>query len=157
MINSFISITTDPPRAIFLCLIPFWLLFNSLWVFYISVGLWPFTGVWVRAGLMSPGLFWAFRLISVWVVSILLVISSSLSPFSKPPETVPRVSSTTGIIVNLIFHPFFSSLARSKYLSTVLLFKFIFSLWSDGTAKSSLSFLFSFLLIITRSGFPGRD
>ena len=65
------------------------------------------------------------------MVSILL-ISNCYNPFSTCLGTVPI---TIGITVTFMFHSVFSSLARSKYLSIILL-SFIFSLQSAGTAKS---------------------
>ena len=53
----------------------------------------------------------------VWIVSIHLLISKSSSPFNNPMMTVPRAPITIGIIVTFMFHSFFNSLARSRYLS----------------------------------------
>ena len=68
--------------------------------------------------------------------SILLLISSSSSPFSKLPRIVLIAPTTIGITLTLIFHGFFSSQARSKYLSIVSFF-FIFTQWSVRMAKST--------------------
>ena len=58
-----------------------------------------------------------------------------------------------------MFHSFFNSLARSRYLSFFSL-SFRFILWSAGTAKSTilqvLFFFFFFFLIIIRSGLLAR-
>ena len=43
--------------------------------------------------------------------------SKSSSPFSNPLVTVPKILITNGIIETCMFHSFFNSLARSKYLS----------------------------------------
>ena len=43
--------------------------------------------------------------------------SKSSSPFSNPLVTVPNAPITIGIIVTCMFHNFFDSLARSRYLS----------------------------------------
>ena len=43
----------------------------------------------------------------VWMVSILLLISSSSSLLSSPFETVPRTQAKIGIIVTSVFHNFF--------------------------------------------------
>ena len=94
----------------------------------------------------------------VWMVSTLLPLSNSSSPFNNPLVTVPKAPITIGIIVTLMFHSFFNSLARSKYLS-LFSHSFSFILWSAGTAKSRILqilshfFFFFFLLIIIRSGF----
>ena len=53
----------------------------------------------------------------VWMVSTRPPTSKSSSLFSNPLVTVPNTSITIGIIVNCIFHSFFSPLARSRYLS----------------------------------------
>ena len=50
-----------------------------------------------------------------------------------------------------MFHSFFNSLARSRYLS-FFLHSFSFILWSAGTAKSTILQVLFFLLIIIRSG-----
>ena len=84
----------------------------------------------------------------VWMVSIRPPTSS---PFNNPLVTVPKAPIMIGII-DTMFHSFFNSLARSRYLSFFSL-SFIFILWSPGTAKSTiLQVLFFFLLIIMRSG-----
>ena len=65
---------------------------------------------------------------------------------------MPKALITIGIIVTFMFHSFFNSLARSRYLS---LFSHSFSiiLCSAGTSKSTiLQIFFFFLLIIIRSG-----
>ena len=78
--------------------------------------------------------------------------SKSSSPFSNPLVTVPIAAITIGIIVTCIFHSFFNSLARSRYLS-FFSHSFSFILWSTGTAKSTiLLVLFFFLLIIIMCG-----
>ena len=52
----------------------------------------------------------------VWMVSTRPPTSKSSSPFSNPLVTVPNATITIGIIVTCMFHSFFNSLARSKYL-----------------------------------------
>ena len=63
--------------------------------------------------------------------------SKSSSPFNNPLVTIPKAPITIGIIVTFMFHRFFSSLARSKYLSFSS-HSFSFILWSVGTAKSTI-------------------
>ena len=76
--------------------------------------------------------------------------SKSSSRFSNPLVTVPNAPITSGITVTCMFHSFFNSLVRSRYLS-FFSHSFSFILWSADTAKSTvLQFLF-FLLIIIRS------
>ena len=72
-------------------------------------------------------------------------------PFHNPSVTVPKALITIGIIVPFVFHSFFNSLARSRYLS-FFLFSFNYILWSTGTAKSTILQVLFFLLIITRFG-----
>ena len=73
----------------------------------------------------------------VWMVSTRLPISMSSSPFRNPLVIVPNATITIGIIVTCMFHSFFSSQARSKYLS-FFSYSFSFTLWSAGTAKSTI-------------------
>ena len=81
------------------------------------------------------------------MVSTLLPTSKSSSPFSNP---------SICIIVTFMFHSFFNSLARSRYLS-FFSHSFSFILWSAVTAKLTIVqvlslFFFFFFLIIIRSG-----
>ena len=83
----------------------------------------------------------------VWMVSTCPPTSKSSSPFSNPLVTVPNAPITIGIIVTCMFHSFFYSLARSRYLS-VFSHSFGFILWSVGTARSTLLYFFFFFLVI---------
>ena len=87
----------------------------------------------------------------VWMVSPHPLISKSSSLFINP--LVTRVPITIGINVTFMFHSFFNSITRSRYLSFSLSFNF--TLWSAGTANSTiLQVLFlSFFFIIIRSGY----
>ena len=93
----------------------------------------------------------------VWMVSTRPPTSESSSPFNHTLVTVPKAPITIGMIATSMFHSFFNSQARSKYLS-FFSYSFSFTLWSAGTAKStilqvlSFFFLFFFLLITIRSG-----
>ena len=80
----------------------------------------------------------------VWIVSNRPPSSKSSRPFNNRLVIVPNAPITIGTIVTFMFHSFFNSLARSRYLSFFsLLFRFI--LWSAGTAKSTiLQILFFF-------------
>ena len=72
-----------------------------------------------------------FCCVVVWMLSIILLISSSSSLFSDFLRTVPRAPTTIGITVTNRFHKFFGS--RSKYLF-IILFYFIFvpfARWND--------------------------
>ena len=91
----------------------------------------------------------------VWMVSIRPLISKFFGPFINPLVTI-----TIGINVSFMFHSFFNSLVRSRYLS-FFSFSFNFTLWSAGTGKSLILqviffcfffFFFFFWLTIIRSG-----
>ena len=81
----------------------------------------------------------------VWIVSIRPPTSKSSRPFNNPLVNVLNAPITIRTIVTFLFHSFFNSLARSRYLSfSSLSNRFI--LWSAGTAKSTiLQILFSFV------------
>ena len=87
----------------------------------------------------------------VWIVSTRPPTSKSPRPFNNPLVIVPNAPITIGTIVTFMFHSFFDSLARSRYLSFFSL-SFRFILWSAGTAKSTILQILLFLLIIMRSG-----
>ena len=102
-------------------------------------------------GLFS--VFWMFSvsLKNVWMVSTRPPTSKSFFLFSKPLITVPNALFTIGIIVTCMFHRYFNSLARSRYLS-FFSHSFRIILLSAGTAESTiLQFLFLSLITI-RSG-----
>ena len=65
------------------------------------------------------------------------VISKSSSPRTNLLVTVPSVPISISITVTFIFHSFFNSLARSKYLSFFWL-SFNFTLWLARIAKSTI-------------------
>ena len=74
----------------------------------------------------------------VWMVSTRSPTSKSSSPFSNSLVIVPNAPITISIIVTCMSHSFFfSSLARSRYLS-FFSHSFSFNLWSAGTAKSTI-------------------
>ena len=85
------------------------------------------------------------------------VVSFSISPclLSKPLGIVPSAPTSIGITVTYVFHSFFSSQAKSKYLCVFLL-SFIFTLWFIETAKSTRWQVF-FLLINSRSDFLDKN
>ena len=56
----------------------------------------------------------------VWMVSFCPNIFKSPSPFTNPLEIVLRASIIIGIIITFVLQQFFSSLARSRYLSLFL-------------------------------------
>ena len=84
----------------------------------------------------------------VWIVSTRPPTSKSSRPFNNPLVIVPNAPITTGTIFTFIFHSFFNSLSRSRYLSFFSL-SFRFILWSTRTAKSTiLQILFLLLLLL---------
>ena len=88
----------------------------------------------------------------VWMVSTRPPTSKSSSPFINPLVTVPKTPIASGIFATFIFHSFFNTLARSRYLYLFSL-SFSFILWSAGRAKSIFcKFSIFVLLIIIRSG-----
>ena len=112
--------------------------FILLRVLHISVCCLFLTGVWVAASLLkSPSLFSVFcpvlNNVVVWMVSTRLSTSKSSSSFRNHLVTVSNAPITIGITVICIFHSFFNSLARSRYLS-FFSNSFSFILWSVRTA-----------------------
>ena len=92
----------------------------------------------------------------VWIVSTRPPTSKSSSPFSNPLVTVPNAPITIGKIVTFMFHSFFNSLSRSRFLSFFSQ-SFSFILWSAWTVKLSiLQVLFFCVCIIIRSGLLGE-
>ena len=89
----------------------------------------------------------------VWMVSTCPPTSTSSSPFNNSLVFVPKAPITIGIIVIFMFHRFFNSLARYRYLSFFSQ-TFSFILWSAGTEKSTILQIlyFFFFFIIIRSG-----
>ena len=80
----------------------------------------------------------------LWMVSTRPPTSKFSCPFNNPFVTVPKAPITIGIIVTSMFHSFFNSLARQRYLS-FFSHSFSFMLWSAGTAKTKiLQILFFF-------------
>ena len=91
----------------------------------------------------------------IWMVSTRVLISNSSSPFTNPLVTILSILITVGITITFIFHSFFSSLARFRYLS-LFLPSFIFTLGSAGMAKSTIQQVLCFLLTIAKSGCLGE-
>ena len=80
-----------------------------------------------------------------WMLPTHPLISKFFSPCTNLFVTLPNGLMTTGIAVTFLFHSFFSSLARSTYLSLSLSFTL-------SQPEQQLFGRFSFLLIISRSG-----
>ena len=87
----------------------------------------------------------------VWIVSKCPLISKLSCTFTKHLVTVPKAPITTGTTVTFIFHSFFNSLARSRYLS-FFSHSFNFTLLAARTAKSTILYVPYFLWIIIRTG-----
>ena len=88
----------------------------------------------------------------IWIVSTRQPTSKSSRQFDNPLVNAPKAPITIGTIVTFMFHSFFNSLARSRYLS---FFHFPLDLFCGPSGQQSLQFYkFSFfvLLIIMRSG-----
>ena len=92
----------------------------------------------------------------VWIVSTRPLTSKSSRPFNNPLVTVLNAPITIGIIVTFMFHSFFNSLARSRYLSFFSL-SFRFILWSTGTAKSTILQISLFFVDYYEVWSSGRD
>ena len=73
----------------------------------------------------------------VWIFSTRPLISKSSCMCTNPLVIVPRVPLTIGMSVTFMFCIFFSSLARSTYLSFFLV-SFNVTLWLTETAKSTV-------------------
>ena len=71
----------------------------------------------------------------VWMVSTRPPTSKSSSPFSNPLVTDRNLPITIGIIVTCMFHRFFYSQARPRYLS-FFSHSFSFILWSAMTVAN---------------------
>ena len=90
----------------------------------------------------------------VWMVSNRPSTSKPSSPFNNSLVIVPKAPTMIIIIVTFTFYIFLNSLARSRYLF-FFSFPFGFSLWSAGTAKSTifkLSFFFVHFYKVWSSG-----
>ena len=84
----------------------------------------------------------------IWMFLAYPPISNSSGPLAKPLGIVPSALITISATVTVMFHCFFSSLARSKYLS-LFLFSFIFTLvCHDGKVYYSAGSLFFFFFFV---------
>ena len=88
----------------------------------------------------------------VWMVSTQPPTSKSSRRFNNPLVTVPKAPTTIGIIVTFMFHSFFNSLARPRYLSLFTFFQFYSVVSRESKVDNFADFLFFFFfLIIIRS------
>ena len=100
------------------------------------------------------------------ILAVVCMVSTrqptSSRPFNNPLVTVPEAPITLGIIVTFMFQFFFSSLARSRYIS-LFSHSFSFILLSAGTAKSTILqiilffFFFFFVVDYYKLWSSGRD
>ena len=109
----------------FICYFSFaTLLFHSLQIFHIRISRWSFTGVWVITSLLrSPGFFWVFEpilatLLSGWF-DFLTDFQSLLQIFG---DCLKGINFNWCYLDHFMFHCFFNSKARSKYLPLFLFF-----------------------------------
>ena len=77
--------------------------------------------------------------------------SKSSSPFSNPFATVPNAPITIGIIVTCMFHSFFNSLTRSRYLSFFSNFSVLFCFQPGQQSRQFCKFSF-FVVDYFKSG-----
>ena len=97
----------------------------------------------------------------IWRVTIRPPTSKSSRPFNNPLVIVPKAPITISTIVTFMFHSFFNSLARLRYLS-FFSHSFRFILWSAGTAKSTILQILFFVVVVVVVGYykvwsSGRD
>ena len=122
------------------------LLFNSLWVFNISISWWPFTSQVSRTLLSILAI---LNNVVVWMIFTHPIISKPSSRCTNLLVTVPRAPITIGITVTFIFHNFFQFLSKVQVL--ILLFTF-FQFYSvvcfDTKVHNSASSHFFFLLLL---------
>ena len=119
-------------------------------VFHISVSRWVFTGAeWqqVSSSLQDSSqdsgcCQQCCRLESLYLSANFQVLQA----FNNPLVIVPKAQITIGTIVTIMFHSFFNSLARSRYLS-FFSHSFGFILWFAGTAKSTILQMLFYLFI----------
>ena len=85
--------------------------YYSFRVFHISVS---------KSPLVSKTLLRILAFLSnavIWIISTRPPTSKSSRPFNNPLVLVPKAPITIGTILTFMFHSFFNSLARSRYLS----------------------------------------
>ena len=90
-----------------------------------------------QVSMTLPSTLGVFNNPDVWMVSTLLPISKSSSPFYNPLVTVPKAPIAIATIINFMFLSFFNSLVRLRYFS-FFSNSFSFILWLAGTAKSTI-------------------
>ena len=87
-----------------------------------------------------------FNYVVVWTVSTRPPTSKSSRPFNNPLVTVPKAPITIGTIITFMFHSFFNSLARSRYLSFFSQYFIFYSMVSqDSKVDNFANSLFLFV------------
>ena len=118
----------------------FLLLLLFLWVFHTNISWWSFTRIWgIEILLKSSGLFSVFSqiLTMLWSVWSWFFLWSPLTPISLSRSWVLFLAHQQLLVSPLpSCSTAFLALARFKYMS-LLLFSFLFALWSAGTSKST--------------------
>ena len=131
----------------------------ALFTYYYLLIVFP----WTFSDSTSPQVSWTlFSILAllnnavVWMVSTRLPTSKSSTPFSYPLVTVLKAPITIGIIVTFMFHSFFNSLARSRYLS---FFFTLFQFYSVVSRNSKVdNFAYSlFVVDYNKDWSYGRD
>ena len=91
---------------------------------------------WSLSDSKSPQVSWArLRILAVfsnavfWIVSTCPPTSKFSRPFNNPLGIVPNAPITIGTIVTFMFHSFLNSLARSRYLSFIIIIIIIKCVW----------------------------
>ena len=142
-------------RAFHISVSRWFFIFYSFQSFYTNVSWWYFTWIWVTASLLkSPGLFSVFRLIFVRLSSGRSSFILRFLSLPVPSHILWESIQEDQLQLGSLFPNFFSSLARSTYLSVFSYFNF--TLRSAGTTKSTIQQVLHFLLIITRYGCLGE-
>ena len=150
---SFLLIIIRSGRLVEIKLIPldvkyyyYYLLFSSFFTSALADCL-PLVFEWQQSPQVSRALLSILAVLNnvvVWMVSTSPPTSKSSSYFDNTLVTVTKVPIAIDIIVTFMFHNFFNSLARSRYLS-FFSHSFSFILWSAGTTESKiLQILFFF-------------
>ena len=92
----------------------------------------------------------------IWIVSTRPPASKSSRPFNNPFVIVPKAPIPIGTTVTFMFHRFFNSLERSRYLS-LFSHSYSFILWSAGTTKSTILQILFFFVDYYKVWSSGRD
>ena len=128
-LNLFSRFLETVPRVQTITGIPL-LLFYSLWIFPLSLS----DSKFIQLSRTLLSVLVKIRSAVVCTISILPQISNFPTLFSKFMEILPRAPTTIGIAITFMFNSFFSSLARFRNLSVVLL-SFIFIPWVGWNGK----------------------